>query len=569
LPYYFAVRTAFLLLVTTAAWAADPVLHVKARMRIELQSVVRVPGGVVVRGALFDSALEEPIAGRTVAIAVDGPNGFYRYAEPTGDDGSFRWRVPLPLGRYTVRLAAGGDDEYAAAPVLERSLDVERGTPTLTLIAPESVSARASEVHIAVEMRDAADQLDEADIPRGRPGPPAELPVTLLLATGQEPRPFGSGVTRFGRLDFTVPMHELGKAGQKVTLTARFDGDAMRNPTQAVRTLLVTSPTILTVSVDPERAAPDDELTFSGKLGDTDGPVVSGMIDLEVGRNSVGSAVTDGQGRYRTRLRGAALGLGPVAVQARFRAQGHREASAAGPVTITVRGASFHASPWYLVPPLLTALALLGMAVARRRPWVAVAARIRARAARQAPSSGLSEGRTNILRTLRPANDFGLAGQVCDSATLEPIVGATLVVDIGGEHRSAVSGGDGRFALEALPAGTLGVEVAAAGYVSERFHRTVPHRGELRGARVLLVPIRARIFAAYDRAARPLLPKADQGEVVTPRELLAHVRGQRLVTDDLASLTSAVEGHVYGPRTPDLEALAEVESLVERVKPTT
>jgi hypothetical protein len=561
LPYYFAVRSLFLLLVTSAALAADPVLHVKARMRIELQSVVRVPGGVVVRGSLFDSALEEPIAGRTVAIAVDGPNGFYRYAEPTADDGSFRWRVPLPLGRYTLRLAAGGDEEYASAPVLERSLDVERGTPTITLIAPETVSLRESETHVAIEMRDAAEQLDEASV--ARPGAVAELPVTLFL----DERAFGSGVTRAGRLDFTIPVHELGKAGARVTLTARFDGDVMRNPTQTARSLQLTRPTQLTLSADPERAAPDEEITFSGKLGDSEGAVTSAAIDLEVNRKTVGSAVTDGEGRYRAKLRGAALGMGAVAVQARFRAHGHREASAAGPVTITVRGASFRASPWYLVPPLLTALVLAGLALARRRPWVAVAAKLRARAARAAPSSGLSEGRTSVLRTLRPANDFGLAGQVCDSATLQPIAGATLVVDVGEQRRSALSGDDGRFALEGLPPGDLAVEVAAAGYVSERFHRTVPHRGELRGARVLLVPIRMRIFAAYDRAARPLLPKADQGDVVTPRELLHHVQRQRLVTDDLASLTEAVEGHVYGPRTPDLEALAEVESLVDRVKP--
>src|SRR5258705_524837 len=84
--------------VMGSAGAEEPVLHVKARTRIDLTSVVRVAGGVLLKGALVDTALEEPIPGRTVAIAVDGPNGFYRYAEPTSDDGTFRWRVPLPLG---------------------------------------------------------------------------------------------------------------------------------------------------------------------------------------------------------------------------------------------------------------------------------------------------------------------------------------------------------------------------------------------------------------------------------------------------------------------------------------
>src|SRR5262249_41997291 len=158
-------------------------------------------------------------------------------------------------------------------------------------------------------------------------------------------------------------------------------------------------------------------------------------------------------------------------------------------------------------------------------------------------------------------------GQVCDSATRAPIAGATLLVNIGGEERSALTDDEGRFALEGLPAGTAAVEVAAAGYVAERFHRTVPHRGELRGAVVLLVPVPAPRCAAYARAARPRAPKPEQTEIWPPREPLEHARRKRLLTDELANLTSAGEASCYGPRPPDLQALADVEALVERVKP--
>src|SRR6516164_168719 len=96
------MRALLLLFLISNAHAEEPVLHVKARTRIDLQSITRYPGGILVRGTLFDSALDEPIPGRTVAIAVDGPNGFYRYAEPTADDGSFRWRVPLAFGTYSL-----------------------------------------------------------------------------------------------------------------------------------------------------------------------------------------------------------------------------------------------------------------------------------------------------------------------------------------------------------------------------------------------------------------------------------------------------------------------------------
>src|SRR5580765_7206080 len=87
-------------LLLGTAGAAEPVLHVRARTRIDLQSIQRVPGGMLVRGRLMDVSEEEPIVGRTVAISVDGEHGFYRYAEPTGIDGAFRWKVPLPLGQY-------------------------------------------------------------------------------------------------------------------------------------------------------------------------------------------------------------------------------------------------------------------------------------------------------------------------------------------------------------------------------------------------------------------------------------------------------------------------------------
>src|SRR5262245_34838123 len=176
--------------------AEEPVLHVKAHTRIDVASVTRVAGGIVVKGVLLDSALEEPIPGHTVAISVDGLNGFYRYAEPTRDDGSFRWRVPLPLGQYTLRLAAGGDEDYAAAPFYERSLDIDRTIPRITLIAPERVSVKQENLHVAIELREPAPSVDKVD----QPEHPVELPVELAL-NGPT---FATGVTHAGRLDLEI-----------------------------------------------------------------------------------------------------------------------------------------------------------------------------------------------------------------------------------------------------------------------------------------------------------------------------------------------------------------------------
>jgi Carboxypeptidase regulatory-like domain len=562
-------RALALLFVWAASASADePVLHVRARTRIDIQWVERVPGGIRVEGALFDTALEEPIPGRTVAISVDGPHGFYRYAEPTNEEGSFRWRVPLPVGEYRLRLAAGGDDDYAPATVVERTVDVSRRSPTLTLEVPETVSNRSDLLEVIVEARELPDDLA---VPHESALPP--VPVVLAVSLSAGDRVVARGSTAGGRLELELPVHELGAAGERVTLTARSEPSELRNAAEVSRTVRITTPTRVTLEADRASADAGAVLTLSGELSSDSGPVAGGLVELVAtalmppGKpKRIALAQSGPDGRFRASVRAGELGFGRMAVEAHFPAAGFREAGRAGPVEVQVHAAAFHPSPLYLIPPLLTALVLAGLALARRRPWLALGARLRARARRASPPSGLTEGRTNILRTLRPAHDFGLAGQVCDGATGQAIAGATLVVDVGGQHRSALSDENGRFALEALPAGTLAVEVAALGYVSERFHRIVPHRGELRGARVLLVPIRAQIFAAWDGATRPLVPKPELTALWTPRELLEFVKKSRLVTDDWARLTAAVETICYGPEPPGLEALAEVRRLIEELR---
>src|SRR4029079_16442226 len=137
---------------------------------------------------------------------------------------------------------------------------------------------------------------------------------------------------------------------------------------QASHTLLLTTPTTLTLAADRERVAGDEDVTLTGLLSDVSGPVPDGVIDIEVARQVVGSGVTERDGRYTVKLRGSDLGMGHVTVGARFRARGLRDASQAPPLTLTVHGASFRSSPLYLLPPLLTALALAGLALRRRRP---------------------------------------------------------------------------------------------------------------------------------------------------------------------------------------------------------
>jgi hypothetical protein len=225
----------------------------------------------------------------------------------------------------------------------------------------------------------------------------------------------------------------------------------------------------------------------------------------------------------------------------------------------------------YLVSPALTLVAALVVFAARDRRWrrlLAVGRRAR-RIAAVAPvaATGLTESRRGILSSLRRP-DHGVSGVVVDAADDRPLPTATVVARASdGQPRAAVVDERGRVAFEDLAPGLVVVEVAAPGYVGERFSRTLPHRGELRNARVRLVPVRARIFDAWRRAAAPLWPTPRAADTMTPRELMAHLERRRLMpSEPLAALTARVEAAVWGARAPSLEDLAEVERLASALQ---
>jgi hypothetical protein len=81
------------------------------------------------------------------------------------------------------------------------------------------------------------------------------------------------------------------------------------------------------------------------------------------------------------------------------------------------------------------------------------------------------------------------------------------------------------------------------------------------------VPVRARIFDAWRRAAAPLYPTPRAADVMTPRELLEHLERRRLTPHEpLIALTALVEAAVWGARPPSTDDLAEVERLASALK---
>ena len=131
------------------------------------------------------------------------------------------------------------------------------------------------------------------------------------------------------------------------------------------------------------------------------------------------------------------------------------------------------------------------------------------------------------------------------------------------EERSVRTGADGAFAVEGLAPIEWLVEVSAAGHVTEQFAATVPHRGELRGVRVDLVPVRERVFQLYRRAAEPILPEPRLWGVWSPRQIVDHVRGRR-PTPALAELTAFVEEIYFSARLADEEVLPTASDHVDR-----
>jgi hypothetical protein len=544
--------------------AGEPVLRVRSRLRIDLESTQRIEQGLRVRGFLRDAVSQEPVPGRTVAISVEGVPSFYKYAEPTRDDGGFRWDVPLPPGEYTLRLAAGGDDDYEAAKPIERRVDVSRRTPVITLRAPEKVSAADAAVTVTVDALDPEDELSSAR--------PAEIHVRLLV----DGKPVTQLFLRGGTAEHALPVGKLGKPGARPTLRVRFDGDAQRNPADAERSLLVTTPTQLTLAGAGSQLPWRGSLRFDGALVDSAGPVAGETVILRPASSGdseaepLASAVTDEQGRFALELRGGVLPPGATFVEARYAPRvSWRDATRSAALPVTVLAPEPWPLAWYL-SPLLTVLGLGGFQLMRKHPLRKLLQQKKARReAREATLVGFTESKKGILQTLRAPSDFGVSGQVCEHPTLQPVVSALLTVTAGGVVRELAVDEEGRFVVEGLPAGPVVVEVTARGYLPERFVRNVPHRGELRGARVLLVPLRTRIFGLYRDVAVPLLPRPQLAEIWTPRELLAHVRKSRFLADELAALTALVEEACFGRGVPDARVLAEVERLAAHARART
>jgi hypothetical protein len=351
-------------------------------------------------------------------------------------------------------------------------------------------------------------------------------------------------------------------------------------------------------------------LTAVGVVRDEDGPLPDEPVDLEASeqpggehpdpgtatasRRALASGVSDSQGRFRIVIPRLPLRPGPAVLAAQVTPRHHYILPArAAELPLTVLPPEPVSALYYVLPLLATALgALLGLFMRWLRPalvrWLA------ARRARRAPATAstaasatapelplgepgvsLSQGRRLAGLTLRRTVDQTLDGQVVDASFGRPVSGAVLSVQPTAAKsdpaRTLDATEDGRFAVEHLPAGRYLVVVTAPGYLSQGFPATIPHRGELRGVSIRLLPIRVRLLDQWRRVAQRLLGQEAQLRTATPRELLEQFGRLRSATAvayaprarELRHLTELVEQAYYSPRVCTPEMLAEAARLAD------
>jgi len=531
-------------LVAQAAWAA-PTVAVSAKTRLTIDEVARGGAGVHVRGTLVDAGTGEGIVGRTIVIETGRASA--RATTSTG--GRFDAVLTLPAGEHELRARFGGDDTFGGGEIGGR-FGVGRGTVALALEA-ENTEATSEGIPVVVSASAAG------------------VPESLRLLLRVDDHAVGDVTTREdGRAEAILPRATLGPPGEK-RIVVRFAGTAELNPAEDSTTVLLTTATRIADLDVPDRPVPfENDVRVGGRLVDGEGaPVGGALVALRRGDTAVES-VTDDDGRFDLEIGASVIGPGPAALTLEHVSRlPWRRGTRVGPLSVVVLSPRPIPLHYPLGALAVTGLAVLAYVLLRTRPWEKLYARWRrlrrkpeaARpteaAAEAVVAPGLKLARPSLISTLRRPTDFEFTGRVSDAVRGSAVAGARLQAVCGGLTQAADADGAGHFEL-ALSAGTWRVEVSARGYLREIVTAEVPHRGELRGARVDLVPVRERVFAIYREVVAPLLPSSELWGVWTPREILDHVR-DRGTAGALAAFTDFVEETYFSASLPDEAAIGK------------
>jgi hypothetical protein len=547
--YHARVRwVAFLLLALGVAHAA-PQVEIRARSQLALTRVkLRDATSVEVRGQLVDKLTGDGLVGQRVYVTVGGVT---REAF-TQADGSFELVVPADPGPQQVRLSFAGGGPHDRADDLTVTTDPAKSQVELS-IGKLGDDPRGATLRVSAT----------------GDGGAVRVPVTLAVAP-PEGEPFEDLRTVETGSEIMIARRDVGGAGT-YRLRARFAGDATRQPATATVTLELASNSTTTMHVGRSKLAFEDELVVTGQVTDDDDqPVARAAVTLVTGDRRLAQTATDATGRYRFEVEAELFGTGAYGIQVLAEpASPYVRSSRSQPAIVEIAAPQPVPVSYTVAAFLAAMLAAGGFFAARIRPWQ--------RLRRPAPPAdvpseegeiesfrgGLVVAKPGIVSTLRGAKDDGFAGVVRDTVRGRPIPAAVVRLVIGDREAVTRTGADGSFALDKLVAGEWRAEVAAPGHLTERFAVTIPHRGELRGVRIDLVPVRERVFQIYRRAAEPVLPEPRLWGVWSPRQIVDHVRRKR-PSPALAELTDFVEEVYFSPRLAAESTVDQAHQWVDR-----
>lgn len=546
----FAAILLLVLWVLAPAARAAPPLTVKARTELRMKPIRKdYDGRYVVSGQLVDRYSGEGLAGESVTIDIGGE----RYHRRTASDGSFDITVDAPPGPQDLAVRFAPTQNLDAAELVLDDVDVTKNPVELRL----STTAETGAVRIRVE----------AEAPQGSIGLPVDLLVGPAQARVEDLKKLAT-VTA-GGAPFVLQRKAAGGPGTR-RVRAVFAGDAVYSPAVADTTVELATATTTTLGIRDTSVAFEDDVVAAGKVVDEDGAgVPRAAIALVADGRRIAETVTRADGSFRVRFEASALGQGESTLQASVEpTEGWLRPSRSEMIHLTVAAPSPVPIAYTIAAFAITALVAGGFFAARTRPWERLRRGAREDGERppgEAPAepvAGLVPARPSLVSTLRRPSDQGFTGVVRDAIRHRPLDDARVALARGAEVVAVEVAPDGTFAVENLASGEWKVEVARHAHVTERFTIVVPHRGELRGARIDLMPVRERIFSLYKRAAMPLLPDPARWGVWSPRQVFDHVRAHKPAAA-LATLTDFVETSYFSGELPDEDRLPEAEARVE------
>ena len=538
---------AFLFVVTGLASAA-PTVDIKAQTQLQLEAVrLRGDGNVEVSGKLSDKLTGDGLGSKTVTIRI----GSELLETETTPDGRFTIGVAVPPGPQPVQLKFRGG-QLLDPSELTQVADPSRAPVTLVMRAEDAPGGE--QILVTTTVDEVATPLD-IDLALGEPGDKDLKPLQTIKSNTQ----------------FLLTRAAAGGPGSKL-VRATFKGNATFQIATGEVRFELTSQTTTTMAVKSTSLAFEDDLVLDGKVTDQDGkPVAKAAVTLTSGDNKVlARGATSDAGVYKFDVEAEILGQGQWGIQvAADPGTSYIKGSRSAPVIVRVAAPQPVPVSYTVAAFLATALAAGGFFTARAKPWK--------RFRKPAPPAevvaeddhieildgGLVANKPGLVSTLRRPYDDAFSGVVRDTVRGRPVPEAVVRLMIGEHEREQRTTADGGFTIEKLAVGDWQAEVAASGHVTERFVVSIPHRGELRGVRVDLVPVRERVFQLYRRAAEPVLPETRLWGIWSPRQIVDHVRAKR-PSPALAELTDNVEEVYFSSRVAAETILPDTSERVDR-----